>query len=290
METEIKIESLRDLHDILTELKMNQISSNKIYFRGESTLGRPLIPKILRRSTLLGEHGMPGIIKNSDSSIDQIQARLLERLKRYAVHLYLQNNRPWEGEHPSDWEWLCVAQHHGLPTLLLDWTLNPLVALYFSARKDYGKKDGVFYMMKLQGKEARDQEELTIRIGQRSFADDGRKIQPLDKARKPLIIVPLVFTRRIEAQASRFIYTGHAGQLNPSEVKKSEAPYQEPFAEQALDKIAIANNPWLSIKKYEVPSKAKKNILRQLANVLITHGTLFPDLDGHSAFLAAGGD
>jgi FRG domain len=88
-----------------------------VVFRGQRCPDWLLNPKI----------GRYGRLKTKDGTTEE----------RTILRLFKERALPHLSFVPdNDWEWLAIAQHHGLPTRLLDWTRNPLVAAYFAVEED----------------------------------------------------------------------------------------------------------------------------------------------------------
>jgi FRG domain-containing protein len=63
------------------------------------------------------------------------RTKLLETEQRLLYDFKLQALSFLDRTPESDWDWLSVAQHYGMATRLLDWTSNPLAALWFAVEK-----------------------------------------------------------------------------------------------------------------------------------------------------------
>ncbi|WIT14313.1 FRG domain-containing protein [Paucibacter sediminis] len=159
MET-LTLDSLGDLHRHI------EPHGRAFVYRGVSDVARHKLVPTIGRST------------------SDLEATL--KVEQELLWLFKSHARPFVPHQPrSDWEWLSLAQHHGLPTRLLDWTRNPLVGLFFACRSSPAE-DGALYCLHAP-----------------ELLNPGVDTDPWNVAR-PTLVLPAHVTPRLSAQAGLF--------------------------------------------------------------------------------------
>ena len=178
--------------------------------------------------------------------------------------------------------WAEYAQHYGVPTRLLDWTSNPLVALYFACKNNL-EKDGKVWLLHLKNYDR-------IRHAlQPNVFWDLTKYDAIDAMKElldgkveqkyPIVYTPYYVDNRMSAQSSFFMCWGS--------VKK---PFEELFSDKKYQMVLPEDDPKERIfGKHEdeallfcfyIDADSKPFILRELDIVGVNEKSVFPGLDG----------
>jgi hypothetical protein len=254
----VTVRSLGELIDRVTPRDPDPATGHRRdtgVYRGGSQASRPLLTSLDRLGGTEPPH----------TKVD-LEEHLLRNFIRYS--------RPHLGAAPrNEWELLVAAQHHGLPTRLLDWTYSPLVAAHF-ATIGPGTGDRVIWRLDWQAMHRRfGLPELAITIDDLGALLGGSEtFTPWDlfanRARQPLacMLEPPSLLERIAAQQGTFTICTET---------------RQPF-----DAFLVANGLGDALARVVVPAADVGRLRDQLDLVGMDERRLFPDLDGVAAFMA----
>jgi hypothetical protein len=217
-----------------------------------------------------------GLARSSYSNVSSL-ARLTGEFDRLERHL-IRNFRKYahrQAPGPTQWDWLSLAQHHGLPTRLLDWTFSPWVALHF-ATASWADEPAVLIAVDCEAAHALLPDSLREGLGREGA---------------------LVFTTEMLAQ--------QAADLDElDEIGRAEDPFVLFFEPPSLDErivnqaavLSALSNPRFQMEEWMeahpdlwtawcLPPEVKAEVRERLDQGNVNERVLMPDLDGLASWL-----
>lgn len=246
-ENEMKVTRVQDLLKVVADSGiMKQRNAHfRVWFRGQAEKDWKLEPAVYR----------PTFPAKTDGERLGFERQLSQDFRVQSAGLV--------GREASDAELYFLQQHYRMPTRLLDWTANPLAALYFAA-KDKQKSDGALYLMdafdlvttqkaeKFQGVATSRHPTFTNALKRITWWDDGFKF--------PDFILPVRpdhFEKRVVLQRSYFT-----------------------FHVPSHPRLTTAENK--SLRTFVVPSGAKPDLMEELLLLGIDDFSIYGDLESLS--------
>jgi hypothetical protein len=198
---------------------------------------------------------------------DRLETHLLRNFRKYA-----QRN---DAVGDSVWNWLAVAQHHGLPTRLLDWTYSPYVALHFVTQDTrYYHVDGVIWCV--------------------NYVEANRFLPERLKsilAEEKEVVFTAEMLNRAATSLDAFGRLGQEDFVAFFEPPSLDERIVNQFALFSLMSTAAARlDQWLAEhprlwRRVVIPAELKWEVRDKLDQANITERVLFPGLDGLSRWL-----
>jgi hypothetical protein len=165
-------------------------------------------------------------------------------------------------KHDDAFAW-ALAQHHGLRTPLLDWSLSPFVALYFAFEDELVEEDGQLVAPPMRAV-------LALSTSAIAKSQDGGQ---------PDGVFPRVYSpsgpvsQRLLAQSSLFLMMPECTDLE-TVIEK----YWQSLRGHRHEHAPI-------LKSIHIPSDGRRECLQMLNKMNINRLTLFPDLDGAARYV-----
>jgi hypothetical protein len=195
-------------------------------------------------------------------------------LEEHILRNFIRYSRPYFSSVPDEWELLVIAQHHGLPTRLLDWSYSPVVAAHFATLEDSASTDRVVWRLDWKKMhKAFGLPELALSIEDLGHSIlKGRKFTPWDLVGQnsevptfACMFEPPSIDKRLIVQSAVFTFCSDTSQSFDS----------------FLDRHELAG----ALTKFIIPAGEARGFRDQLDLLSIDERRLFLDLDGLAAQL-----
>jgi hypothetical protein len=215
-----------------------------VWFRGQSMADWPLIPKLLRASTIPSE------------------AFLINKFKQNATLLLTQRPK-------NDFEWLFLMQHYSMPTRLLDWTESPLVALYFTVTENETSNGALWMLLPaVLNEKSNYRPDYTYEVP--SFEDEHLQNY-----------LPETIARE---HRSRLLPMAAIAPRNSSRMQVQQGVFTISHRENTpLENVGAPGAARDHVWRYIIPAALKNSLQRELRILGFSKFQLFPELDSLSS-------